>query len=84
MLFLTWGLIGLGFLMIAIASFWSWGKALEESPEAGRWYLWQPYAIRYVITRWPKMQRPFLLGLVGAGFVLLGALIGWGTGVLPP
>lgn len=80
MTILAWSLIALGFIVIAIASCWSWGKAAEESREASLWYLWQPYAIYYVITRWKRMNRPFLFGLIGVALVLLGAVIGWRDG----
>jgi hypothetical protein len=80
----AWTFIGAGLLTIAVAAFWSWRLALEESRAAGMGYLWQPYAIYYVITRWPKMRRPFFLGLVGTALIGLGAVLGWSSGTLPP
>ena len=50
-LFVTWALIGIGFLMIAGASFWSWGIAAQESSEEGQRYLWPVYAWVCVIAR---------------------------------
>lgn len=73
---LCWALIGSGFAMLAVSAFWSWAKALEESAEEGVWFLWQPYAFYYLVSRWPKMKRPFALGLIGMGLMIAGALIG--------
>ncbi len=80
---ITWIVIGLGIVLVVIASFWSWAKALKESLGHGAAYLWQPYAIFYVVTRWDKMQRPFLLGLLGLAIIALGVILGCATGAFP-
>ncbi len=90
-LFLTWAFIGLGFLILAVATFWRWFQVTEEAIESGSpkkalWYLWQPYAIYYEIThwKWSKMRGPYLLLFVGIVLILIGTVIGWKSKVLPP
>ena len=81
---LTFGLMGLGFLVMIIAAFRAWGKALEESLASGLGYLWPPYAIYYLFTRWEKMRGFVLLSLIGSALLLLGGILGQRTAVLPP
>jgi len=81
---IIWSIVLIGFGLLTISAFWCWAKALRESPLHGVGYLWQPFAIYYVITRWATMKVPFLLGILGLSLMILGWYLGCRHHLLSP
>lgn len=77
---ITWAFILAGFLMIALAAIRGTREAFQDSLKSGLMYQWQPTAIWHVITHWNEMGPSFMLGLRGVASVMIGLLIGLGTG----
>ncbi len=72
-------LIVLGFLLSFIGGIWGLVLAFQESAVWGLLYLFVPFAsLVFVITKWgkPAVKNSFLLGLLGLGIAMLGAVLG--------
>lgn len=80
---IVWGCIGIGLVLMIVGTLWSWSKAAQDSPEAGRKYFlgWGSFQLLYSIKHWETMKTPTLLWLAGALILGLGAILGWKAGI---
>lgn len=63
----------IGCVGIAVGGIWIVVIAFRESTQCGLLSSLVPfYELYYVITRWAKAKRPFFIGLIGVGFLVVG------------
>lgn len=58
----VWGCLGVGLVLMIVGTLWSWSKAAQDSPAAGRKYFlgWGSFQLLYIIKHWETMKTPTL------------------------
>jgi hypothetical protein len=61
--------------ILAVGSFWFWGRVFNESILQGIFCLFPPYAVYYFLTHTDEVQRPFYVAAAGAVMTMMYALL---------